>query len=57
MLAGVFGALEPSPVLPIPSLAHRLGVGFIYAKVETGRPLGSFKSLGGTFGAVAAIAR
>lgn len=57
MLAGVFGALEPSPVLPIPSLAHRLGVGFIYAKVETGRPLGSFKSLGGTFAAVAAIAR
>ena len=57
ILAGAFGTLDPTPVVPLAALANTLGIGSIHAKLETGRPLGSFKSLGGTFAAIAAVAR
>ena len=57
VLANVFGDHGPTPVASLAPLAQSLGVGAIFAKMETGRPLGSFKSLGGTFAAIAAVAR
>lgn len=57
ILAGAFGALDPTPVVPLADLVTSLGIASVHAKLETGRPLGSFKSLGGTFAAIAAIAR
>ncbi|WP_295814005.1 pyridoxal-phosphate dependent enzyme [uncultured Nitratireductor sp.] len=49
-------AYRTSPLVAAPQLAKRLGVAEIYLKDESTRPLGSFKSLGGTFAGLEAIA-
>jgi diaminopropionate ammonia-lyase len=47
----------PTPLLDLPRLAARLGVAQILAKDEGRRMLGSFKSLGGTYAGLSALAR
>src|SRR5947199_9224723 len=47
----------PTPLLDLRSLATRLGVAQILAKDEGRRMLGSFKSLGGTYAGLQALAR
>ncbi|MDE2006981.1 MAG: pyridoxal-phosphate dependent enzyme [Rhodospirillales bacterium] len=53
-LAPDYGA---TPLLDLPLLAARLGVAQVLAKNEAGRMLGSFKSLGGTYAGLRALAR
>ena len=50
-------AYAPTPLLDLPRLAVRLGVGQVLAKYEGPRMLGSFKSLGGTYAGLRALAR
>lgn len=47
----------PTPLLNLPRLADRLGVAQVLAKDEGRRTLGSFKSLGGTYAGLRALAR
>lgn len=47
----------PTPLLDLPKLAARLGVAQVLAKDEGRRTLGSFKSLGGTYAGLRALAR
>jgi len=47
----------PTPLLDLPELAARLGVAQVVAKNEGCRTLGSFKSLGGTYAGLRALAR
>lgn len=60
-IAAALRALSPeyaaTPLLDLPALAARLGVAQVLAKDEGRRMLGSFKSLGGTYAALAALAR
>lgn len=49
-------AYEASPLSSAPRLAKHLGVAEIHIKDESKRPLGSFKSLGGTFAGLEAVA-
>lgn len=46
-----------TPLLDLPQLAQRLGVAQVLAKDEGRRMLGSFKSLGGTYAGLRALAR
>lgn len=48
---------RPTPLLDLPGLAQYLGVGQVLAKDEGRRALGSFKSLGGTYAGLRALAR
>ncbi len=48
---------QPTPIIPLPDLAARLGVKSIHVKDEGRRPLGSFKSLGGMYAGLRALAR
>lgn len=48
---------EPTPLLELPELARHCGVSRVYVKDESRRPLGSFKSLGGMFAGLRALAR
>lgn len=50
-------AYAPTPLLNLPALAERLGVAQVLAKDEGRRMLGSFKSLGGTYAGLRALAR
>ena len=50
-------AYAPTPLLDLSALAARLGVGQLLAKDEGRRMLGSFKSLGGTYAGLRALAR
>lgn len=50
-------AYAPTPLLNLPRLAERLGVAQVLAKDEGCRTLGSFKSLGGTYAGLRALAR
>ncbi|MBS0559658.1 MAG: pyridoxal-phosphate dependent enzyme [Proteobacteria bacterium] len=50
-------AYAPTPLLDLPRLAARLGVARVMAKDEGQRMLGSFKSLGGTYAGLRALAR
>ncbi|AMA59847.1 pyridoxal-phosphate dependent enzyme [Bradyrhizobium sp. CCGE-LA001] len=50
-------AYSPTPLLNLPALANRLGVAQVLAKDEGRRTLGSFKSLGGTYAGLRALAR
>jgi diaminopropionate ammonia-lyase len=50
-------AYGPTPLLDLPRLAVRLGVRQVLAKHEGPRMLGSFKSLGGTYAGLRALAR
>jgi len=50
-------AYAPTPLLVLPRLAARLGVSRVLAKDEGRRMLGSFKSLGGSYAGLRALAR
>jgi diaminopropionate ammonia-lyase len=50
-------AYAPTPLLDLPQLAVRCGVAQVLAKDEGRRMLGSFKSLGGTYAGLRALAR
>ena len=50
-------AYAPTPLLDLVELARTLGVGQVLAKDEGRRALGSFKSLGGTYAGLRALAR
>ncbi|MGY3079350.1 diaminopropionate ammonia-lyase [Bradyrhizobium sp. LM6.10] len=56
-LGGLDPAYAPTPLLNLPALAERLGVTQVLAKDEGRRMLGSFKSLGGTYAGLRALAR
>jgi diaminopropionate ammonia-lyase len=60
-IAAVLLRLSPAyaatPLLDLSALASRLGVAQVLAKDEGGRMLGSFKSLGGTYAGLRALAR
>ncbi|MET7247333.1 pyridoxal-phosphate dependent enzyme, partial [Methylobacterium sp. EM32] len=56
-LRGLDPAYAPTPLLTLPALARRLGVAQVLAKDEGRRMLGSFKSLGGTYAGLTALAR
>jgi diaminopropionate ammonia-lyase len=47
----------PTPLVELPRLAQRAGVAGILVKDESRRALGSFKSLGGTYAGLRALAR
>ncbi len=47
----------PTPLVNVPALAARLGLAQVTAKDEGRRMLGSFKSLGGTYAGLRALAR
>jgi diaminopropionate ammonia-lyase len=48
---------QPTPLVAVPSLAAHLRLGEITIKNEAERPLGSFKSLGGMYAGLRALAR
>src|SRR5690349_17601657 len=48
-LRRAFPEFAPTPLLDLPALAEELGIAQVLAKNEACRPLGSFKSLGGTY--------
>ncbi|HJR72981.1 MAG TPA: pyridoxal-phosphate dependent enzyme [Luteimonas sp.] len=48
---------RPTPLLDLPALARLAGVGRVLVKWEGTRPLGNFKSLGGMFAGLRALAR
>ncbi len=48
---------RPTPLLDLPALARLAGVGRVLVKWEGARPLGNFKSLGGMFAGLRALAR
>jgi diaminopropionate ammonia-lyase len=50
-------AYAPTPLIDLPALATRLGMSQVLAKDEGCRRLGSFKSLGGTYAGLRALAR
>src|SRR5436305_10648775 len=56
-LRRAFPEFAPTPLLDLPLLAKQLGVAQVLAKNEACRPLGSFKSLGGTYAGLRALAR
>ena len=47
---------RPTRLLAMPALARRLGIAQVWAKLESERPLGNFKSLGGSLAATRALA-
>src|SRR6266436_85801 len=53
----LLAAFAETPLLDLPRLAARLGVAKVLAKDESRRMLGNFKSLGGTYAALRALAR
>jgi diaminopropionate ammonia-lyase len=60
-IAGVLQLISPAyektPLLDLPRLARTLGVAQVLAKDEGFRTLGNFKSLGGTYASLRALAR
>ncbi|MCF4125268.1 pyridoxal-phosphate dependent enzyme [Methylobacterium sp. SyP6R] len=56
-LRGLDPAYAPTPLRTLPALARTLGVAQVLAKDESVRTLGSFKSLGGTYAGLMALAR
>ncbi len=60
VIAGYLRRLSPAyaetPLLSLADIAERTGVAAVFAKDETRRSLGSFKSLGGTYAGLRAIA-
>src|SRR5205085_3564966 len=47
----------PTPLADLPKLAQAFGIGRVLVKDESRRPLSNFKSLGGAFAALRALAR
>src|SRR3954469_23379256 len=56
-LRRAFPEFAPTPLLDLPLLAKQFGIAQVLAKNEACRPLGSFKSLGGTYAGLRALAR
>ncbi|WP_159995313.1 pyridoxal-phosphate dependent enzyme [Roseomonas sp. 18066] len=50
-------AYAPTPLRSLPELAKKLGIAALWVKDEGARSLGSFKSLGGTYAGLRALAR
>ncbi|ONG51776.1 PLP-dependent lyase/thiolase [Pseudoroseomonas deserti] len=50
-------AYAPTPLHSLPALARKLGIAALWVKDEGARSLGSFKSLGGTYAGLRALAR
>ena len=48
---------RPTPLIELPQLAARCGVGRVLAKLENERPLGNFKGLGGMVAGLGALAK
>ena len=48
---------RPTPLVDLPRLARHLDVGRVFVKVESERPLGNFKVLGGVLASMRVIAR
>ena len=48
---------RPTPLISLPSLAEQCGVAHVMVKLENERPLGNFKSLGGTIAGLKALAK
>jgi diaminopropionate ammonia-lyase len=57
LLRSIADAFAPTPLNDLPRLAARLGVTQLRLKDEGQRALGSFKSLGGTYAGLLALAR
>ncbi len=57
MLAPLWPGLAPTPLVSLPRLAVRCGVATVWAKDESRRPLGNFKSLGGVYAGLCALTR
>lgn len=55
--SALWGDYRPTPLLDLPAVARLAGVARVHAKWEGARPLGSFKSLGGMFAGLRALAR
>ncbi len=56
-LLRLWGNYQPTPLIKLPDLAAELGVAKVIVKNEAKRPLGSFKSLGGMYAGLRALAR
>ncbi len=56
-LATIWPDLQPTPLIDLPAIAAKIGIGHVFAKIEGERPLGNFKSLGGTLAGLRALAR
>lgn len=56
LLQGLSPGYAQTPLVDLPKLATELGVGQVLAKNEAQRALGSFKSLGGTYAGLQALA-
>lgn len=56
-IAAIWPDYRPTPLIESPELASIAGIGRIWLKVEADRPLGNFKSLGGSVAALRAVAR
>lgn len=56
-LAHIWPGPTPTPLAELPELAARCGVGRIFVKDESVRPLGNFKSLGGVYASLEALKR
>ena len=56
-LLRLWGNYQPTPLVKLPNLAAELGVAKVMVKNEGKRPLGSFKSLGGMYAGLRALAR
>jgi len=48
---------RPTTLMELPSLARRLNIGRVFAKLENERPLGNFKALGGMVAVTRALAK
>jgi len=56
-LRRAFPDFAPTPLLDLSAMAKALGIAQVLVKNEARRPLGSFKSLGGTYAGLRALAR
>jgi len=53
----LWGSYQPTRLIELPRLAQRAGVGRVVVKLESGRPFGNFKVLGGMTAGLCALAR
>lgn len=56
-VAAIWPAYHATPLKELPMLAAKAGVGRVFTKLEGERPLGNFKSLGGTLAGLRALVR
>jgi diaminopropionate ammonia-lyase len=55
--ADIWEDYHPTPLIELPALARQANVGRLFVKVESARPLGNFKALGGLFAGLRALLR